>query len=108
MTSVLGCCINQDDIQNANNDLGSFAMLEEIAKTAIMFNSFRFTFKYGKKFINNSIMTGAIYKPDKTKNLLYLKTPITMTSTLSAGCQIKPVLDSLWETEYEKSLEKHK
>lgn len=107
-TSAIGCYINKDDIQNAKKELGTAAMLEEIAKTSIMFNLFSPALKTSKKMVDCAIKTSSVYSNSAklAKGLAFSATPATLTTGFTFGASIKGGMDCLWETSYEKEQNK--
>lgn len=92
----LGC--NANDINDAKNKLGNEAMFEEIAKTSLMYAAGFKLLAKGIKMANQFGTAVSIHVP---KGGFYLKAGMTGAS-LATPFLLKPVVNSLWVTNYEK------
>lgn len=101
--AAAGCLFNIDDITDAKKELGNAAMTEEIAKSCLMGSVGLGLLGKGSLLARNLTATAALYLP---KGGAFVS-KIGVIGATAAAFSTKPILDSIWQTEYENFLQKN-
>ncbi len=94
----LGVAVCNEEIRKAKEELGTGAMLEEIAKTSLMFTLGFGTLRKGRQIAKTVGKTATVYL-NKGETLLNAS---VSAATIGATLGVKPLMDSIWTTQYEK------